>query len=118
VETDASRLAALVAGVPPLYEPGLQELMGQEIAEGRLGFVTDPKAATAEADVVIFAEDVPVNDADEPDASGLLQTARTVAPYLRDDTTLVVMSQVPVGTCTLIHRTVLEARLGRRIEVA
>jgi UDPglucose 6-dehydrogenase len=101
-----------------LYEPGLEELMGQEIAEGRLGFVTDPKTATAEADVVIFAEDVPVNDADEPDVSGLLQTAQSVAPHLRDDATLVVMSQVPVGTCTLIRRTVMEARLGSRIEVA
>jgi UDPglucose 6-dehydrogenase len=118
VDVDASRLAALSAGVPPLYEPGLAELMGQEIAEGRLRFVADPKAATAEADAVIFAEDIPVNDADEPDVSGLLQAARSVALYLRDSTTLVVMSQVPVGTCTLIQRTVAEARLGGGIEVA
>jgi UDPglucose 6-dehydrogenase len=118
VEADASRLAALIAGAPPLHEPGLAEMMGEEIAAGRLGFVADLKSATAEADVVIFAEDVPVNDADEPDVSGLLQTARTVAPYLRDDTTVVVMSQVPVGTCALIQRTVMEARLGSKIEVA
>jgi UDPglucose 6-dehydrogenase len=118
VEADASRLARLIAGVPPLYEPGLEELMRQEIAEGRLGFVPDAKTATAEADVVIFAEDVPVSDADEPDISGLIQTAQSVVPYLRDDTTLVVMSQVPVGTCTLIQRTLTEARLGSRIEVA
>ncbi len=118
VEADASRLAALIAGVPPLHEPGLEEMMGEGIAEGRLGFVTDAKTATAEADVVVFAEDVPVDDADQPDVSGLLETARSVAPHLRDDTTLVVMSQVPVGTCALIRQTVMEARLGSRIEVA
>jgi UDPglucose 6-dehydrogenase len=118
VEADASRLAALVSGVPPLYEPGLAELMGQEIAEDKLRFVADPKAATSEADAVIFAEDIPVNDADEPDVSGLLQAVRSVTPYLRDNTTLVVMSQVPVGTCTLIQRIVAEVRPGGGIEVA
>jgi UDPglucose 6-dehydrogenase len=118
VEADAARLAALGAGMPPVFEPGLAELMGQEIAEGRLRFVADAKMATAGADVVIFAEDVPVNDTDEPDVSGLLEMARSMAPHLRDDTTLVVMSQVPVGTCALIERIVMETRLGGKVEVA
>jgi UDPglucose 6-dehydrogenase len=118
VETDASRLTLLNSGVPPLYEPGLEELMGQEIASGRLRFVADPVAVTAEADVVIFAEDVPVNDADEPDVSGLLQTARSIVPHLRDGAILVVMSQVPLGTCALIQRVVAEIRPTAGIEVA
>ncbi len=117
VETDAARLAALSSGVPPLYEPGLAELMGREIATGRLRFAADPATAVAEADVVVFAEDVPVNDTDEPDVSTLLRTAGAIAPHLQDGTTLVVMSQVPVGTCALIQRAVEEAGSGK-IDVA
>ena len=118
VEANAARLASLKSGVPPLYEPGLAELMDREIAAGRLHFVADPAAAAGDADVVILAEDVPVNDADEPDVSGLLETARAIAPHLRAGTTLIVMSQVPVGTCALLQRTVSEAHPGVEIHVA
>lgn len=118
VEGDAARLAALNSGTPPVYEPGLPDLMGEAIASGRLQFAADPGEAAAHADVVIFAEDIPVNDADEPDISGLLATTRAVAPNLPAHATVVVMSQVPVGTCGLIQRLMREARSSGRIDVA
>ncbi len=118
VEAHASRLRALAAGEPPLYEPGLGELFDEEIASGRLGFVDDPIEAVAGAKFVMFAEDVPVNDHDEPDISGLIGTVRAVAPHLAPGATLIVQSQVPVGTCALILQAVQDANPAGEVHLA
>lgn len=99
IEPDEPRRARLAQGTPPVHEPDLATLMQQGIASGQLIFSGDAASAVGDAEYVVFAEDVPVDDRDEPDVSRLLETVRAVAPHLRKDTTVVIQSQVPVGTC-------------------
>ncbi len=118
LEMHRSRLKALVDGRPPIYEPGLAEMFGQGIASGRLSFVGDPRTAVANAEFVMLAADVPVDEHDEPDISGLIDAAKTISPHLKPGTTLVVQSQVPVGTCTQILQVVQQANPHAEIHLA
>ncbi len=99
LEPDDGRRARLAQGKPPMYEPGLAELLREGIESGRLAFTADPREAFGEAEFVLFAEDVTVTEHDEPDVSRLVETARRIGPYLRSGAAVVVQSQVPVGTC-------------------
>jgi len=55
VDKDAGRIADLKAGKMPIYEPGLEGMVAENLREGRLSFTTDLAAAVAEAEVVFIA---------------------------------------------------------------
>lgn len=98
LELDAKRAKKLQRGVPPLFEPGLEEMTKKHLASGRLRFASEPSVA-ADADFVVVAYDSPVNERDEVDVTPVVEAARLVAPHLKPDTPIVVTSQVPLGTC-------------------
>ena len=108
VDEDAARVEALNNGHAPLFEPDLDELLAKGLAAGRLSFVTDVSEGVAGADYVLIAYDTPVDDRDEVDLSGLFAAARAAAPHLAADATIVVSSQVPVGTCERLAEAVRE----------
>ena len=64
VETEPGRLAALRAGEMPIYEPGLSDLVAQNVAAGRLSFGDDLGVALAEAEAVFIAVGTPTRRGD------------------------------------------------------
>jgi UDPglucose 6-dehydrogenase len=108
LEFEGAKAARLQQGVPPLFEPGLEEVMARHLSSGRLRFVSDP-ASVRDADYVVVAYDSPVNDQDEVDVTPVVQAARAVAPSLRPRTPVVVTSQVPLGTCEQIEASIRAA---------
>jgi UDPglucose 6-dehydrogenase len=84
---------------PPVYEPGLPELMAEQANKGRLTFVEAADEALADADFVFVTFDTPVNDNDSSDLSPIEASLEQIARHARQDATIVVMSQVPVGSC-------------------
>lgn len=108
LEFDTDRRAALAAGRSPVAEPLVDELLRAGLASGRLAVTGDPAAVRA-ARHVWFAYDVAVDDEDRPDLGELWSAVRHVAPHLAPDATVVVSSQVPVGTC---DRIAAELRAG------
>ena len=118
VEQNTSHLGPLMRAVPPVFEPGLGELFHREVASGRLRFTAEVREAVSEAEFVLFGEDIPVDEQDEPDISGVLHTAETIAPYLKPGATIIILSQVPVGTCARIARMVHEAHPRAAIHLA
>ncbi len=109
VELDAAKATSLQAGTPPLFEPGLEDLMKKHLASGRLRFTSDA-AAAKDARWVVIAYDSPVNDKDEVDIGPVVRASRALAPHLQKDAPLVITSQVPLGTCEKI-----EADLRKRV---
>ena len=55
VDKDPRKVAMLLDGQVPIYEPGLDTLMARNVAAGRLGFTGDLKAAVDGADAVFIA---------------------------------------------------------------
>jgi UDPglucose 6-dehydrogenase len=109
LDFDPERADKLGRGVPPLFEPGLEEAMKRHLASGLLRFSSDPRMA-AEADWIVIAYDSPVNDRDEVDVSPVLDAARHLAPHLRPSAPLIITSQIPLGTSERVEHSVRIAR--------
>ena len=99
VDKDSEKIALLEAGGVPIYEPGLEALIGDNVAAKRLSFTTDLKAAVAGADVVFIAVGTPSRRGDgHADLSYVYSAARDIAAAIDGFTVIVDKSTVPVGT--------------------
>lgn len=109
-DPDQKLVRNLAEGVPPLYEPGLSELISEELKSGRLTFTDDMGQALADAEFVLLTFDSPVDEEDNVDLRGIFATTSRMASHLGDGATVIVMSQVPVGTCEEIALMIQQAR--------
>lgn len=121
---DAARVARLAEGRAPLFEPGLDALVGRGLASGRLRFSADVAGAVRGRPYVLLMFDTPVNERDESDLTEVFAAAADIAPGLDHDAVVLVTAQVPVGTCdrlaeivgTKIAYSPENLRLGQAIE--
>lgn len=118
VDADHGKIEKLNAGMPPIYEPGLAELIRRNIGSKRLVFTTDLRNAVESATCVWIAFDTPVDASDEVDTSEMLNVCSTLANYLEDNVIIVVSSQVPVGTCNRIKSIIRERNGAIQFDVA
>src|SRR6187399_21282 len=118
VDKDAGKIAALARGEMPIYEPGLDDLVGTNVGAGRLHFATDLKAAVAEADAVFIAVGTPSRRGDgHADLSYVYEAARQIAGALSGYTVIITKSTVPVGTGREVHRIIKAARPDLEFDV-
>ena len=92
------RLEALAKGKTPFYEPGMDDLLTQELGKGRLRFTSDPADAARHGEVQFLAVGTPPLDDGSSDLSYLLAAADTIAAHAPDNSLIVTKSTVPVGT--------------------
>jgi UDPglucose 6-dehydrogenase len=119
VEADAQKLAALHEGRMPIYEPGLDQLVAENVAAGRLAFTGDLAAAVHEAETVFIAVGTPTRRGDgHADLSYVYAAAEQVARALTGYTVIVTKSTVPVGTSRHIAEIVRTTRPGLAFDVA
>ncbi len=119
VDKDAGRVAELVAGRMPIYEPGLDSLVAANVQAGRLVFSTDVAAAVAGADAVFIAVGTPSRRGeDAADVSFVHGAAREVAGALAGYTVVVTKSTVPVGTGREVEGILRQANPGADVDVA
>ena len=119
VDVDQDRIDRLRAGGIPIYEPGLEELVGRNAAAGRLRFTTGPGPEVEAADLVFIAVGTPARRGDgHADLRHVYAATTTLAPHLRDYTAIVTKSTVPVGTAREVRRLVRDARPDADFDVA
>jgi UDPglucose 6-dehydrogenase len=119
VETDGHKLAALREGRMPIYEPGLDRLVTENVATGRLTFGNDLPAALAGADAVFIAVGTPTRRGDgHADLSYVYAAAEQVARALTGYAVIVTKSTVPVGTGRRIAEIMRAARPDLDFDVA
>jgi UDPglucose 6-dehydrogenase len=113
-------------GKPPVFEPGLADLIQHGFASHRLSFESDPAAALQDADLLWVAYDTPVDDDDKPDIKPVLEGIDRCTPYLPDEAVVLISSQIPAGTCHLLEMKYSgtrfayspeNLRLGKAIEI-
>jgi UDPglucose 6-dehydrogenase len=99
VDNDPRKIDMLLAGRIPIYEPGLEEIVARNVAQGRLGFSLDLAAAVAACDAVFIAVGTPAAPATGKADLGYVRAAAIeIAQALTKDTVVIVKSTVPVGT--------------------
>lgn len=118
VDRDAERVNALNNGTPPLFEPGLGELMMSNINLGRLSYTTDLGRALSGSSYVLLTFDTPVDEKDEVNLSELFATGAELARYMENGSMIIVSSQVPVGTCEQIKATIKQNNPSLDFDIA
>ncbi|MSO92978.1 MAG: UDP-glucose/GDP-mannose dehydrogenase family protein [Rhodospirillales bacterium] len=118
VDKDGTKIAALERGEMPIYEPGLKDLVGENVKAGRLSFTTDTRAAVSGADAVFIAVGTPSRRGDgHADLTYVFDAAREIAQYVNGYTVVVTKSTVPVGTGTEVERVLHQVRPDAKIDV-
>jgi UDPglucose 6-dehydrogenase len=118
VDRDQNRVENLNKGVPPLFEPGLGELIAKNIRLNRLSYTVNLKEAFTGASFVVISFDTRVDENDEVDLSEVYDTAAELAEWLENDSIVIVSSQVPVGTCEDIKSLIRQKRPSLDFDVA
>jgi UDPglucose 6-dehydrogenase len=113
VDVDAAKIEGLKAGRIPIYEPGLEEVVKKNHAEGRLGFTTDAQAGVAHGRILFIAVGTPPDEDGSADLSYVLGVAATIAEAMEEPKVVVTKSTVPVGTADKVAAKLMEG-LGRR----
>ncbi len=113
VDVDAAKVARLKAGEPTIYEPGLKELMQNNMRERRLFFTTDLADGLKEAEVCFIAVGTPSTTEGAADISMVLAVADSIGTCIDQYMVVVNKSTVPVGTADKV-RAVIQARLQER----
>jgi UDPglucose 6-dehydrogenase len=99
VDKDAGKIGRLNDGKMPIYEPGLDVLVGQNVRAGRLDFTTDTASAVRQAAAVFIAVGTPSRRGDgHADLSYVYAAAEEIAQVMDGFTVIVTKSTVPVGT--------------------
>jgi UDPglucose 6-dehydrogenase len=118
VDKDARKIELLHDNVMPIYEPGLDHMVADNVKAGRLSFTTDLKAAVKDADAVFIAVGTPSRRGDGyADLSYVYAAAEEIADSMTGYTVVVTKSTVPVGTGDEVERIIRERRPDAKFDV-
>lgn len=118
VDKDPRKIEALEGGRMPIYEPGLDALVGKNVAAGRLSFTTDLAEAVNGAGAIFIAVGTPSRRGDgHADLTYVYEAAREIAGALTGDAVIVTKSTVPVGTGDRVEEIMRELRPELKVEV-
>src|SRR6187401_2808520 len=106
VDKDTAKVAMLRRGKVPIYEPGLEELVKRNKAEGRLVFTTELPKAVRAAEIVFIAVGTPQGEDGSADLRHVMNVARDIAKAMNGYKVIVNKSTVPVGTSEKVREVV------------
>ena len=118
VDKDAGKIDGLHKGKMPIFEPGLEDLVENNVKAGRLNFTTDLADAVKDAEAVFIAVGTPSRRGDgHADLSYVYAAAEEIAHAIKRYTVIVTKSTVPVGTGREVERIVREANPDAEFDV-
>ena len=113
VDVDASKIGRLRQGEVPIYEPGLNELLADNVRHHRLQFTTVAAEAISGAEAVFIAVGTPMSHDGRADLTYVESAARDIGRTLGGYAVVVTKSTVPVGTADLVRGWIAD-ELGKR----
>lgn len=113
VDIDTNKIARIQQGDIPIYEPGLEQLIANNVQAGRLAFSADPKEGVAYAMLQFIAVGTPADEDGSADLRYVCAAAKTIATHMQEEKIIISKSTVPVGTCDRIRAWVSEELQAR-----
>lgn len=118
LDVDEKRIAQLRTGGIPIYEPGLQSLVNQNVAAGRLRFTTDVEEGVAHGAVQFIAVGTPSDQDGSADMRYVIAAARNIGRSMDQYRVIVNKSTVPVGTAERVRAAIEEELAKRGLDLA
>ena len=115
LDGDSNNISNLNQGKAPLFEPGLDEMIQNEINEGHLRFAQSSREAVADAELLWVTFDTPVDEDDQADVELVLGKIKSVLPELNDGTVVLISSQIPVGSIKKLENFVKDNYIKKQI---
>ncbi|EKB49116.1 UDP-glucose dehydrogenase family protein [Cecembia lonarensis] len=109
VDVDQKKIDGLKNGIMPIYEPGLEEIVKRNYAQGRLAFSTNLGEAIQGSEVAFIAVGTPPGEDGSADLKYVLAVADEIGQHLSDYMVVATKSTVPVGTGEKVRNTLQQA---------
>ncbi|MGV3618901.1 MAG: UDP-glucose dehydrogenase family protein [Fimbriimonas sp.] len=103
VDKDSRKVAMLREGIPPIYEPGLEEILKRTLSSGHLSITHSIAEAVAESEIVFIAVGTPPSDDGTPDLAAVRAVAAEIGKSIRSPVVIVNKSTVPVGSGDMVE---------------
>ena len=113
VDVNTQKIEKLKQGIIPIYEPGLEEMVLNNVTHKNLFFTTNLTEAIKEAEVVFIAVGTPMGDDGSADLQYVLSVSQGIGEAMQGELIIVDKSTVPVGTADKVRATV-QAALDKR----
>ena len=104
LDYDTNVINSLSKGKAPIYEPGLDDLIEKGLAEKRLSFFDMPIGNIIDQDILWIAYDTPVDEDDRADIEFVFDQVEKTIPYLPYGITVLISSQMPVGSIRRLEK--------------
>lgn len=116
IDIDANKVERLKQGHIPIYEPGLEALVKENYAAGRLNFTTDAEAGVKHGEVQFIAVGTPPDEDGSADLKYVLAVAETIAKNMERPQIIIDKSTVPVGTADKVSQRIAQVLIQRQRE--
>ena len=114
IDIDANKVERLKQGHIPIYEPGLEALVKENYADGRLSFTTDAAAGVKHGEVQFIAVGTPPDEDGSADLKYVLAVAETIAQHMERPQIVIDKSTVPVGTADKVRARISQVLAERQ----
>lgn len=98
VDIDGAKIEKLKLGISPIYEPGLESLIKENLKSKRIEFTTDIERAVSSSEILFIAVGTPSDVDGSADLSFVFEVAKSIGSFMKEKKVIVNKSTVPVGT--------------------
>ncbi len=116
MDVDEKKIERLKKGDPVIYEPGLEELLQNNIEEKRISFTTNLREVVQSSDVIFLCLPTPPMEDGSVDLSRVIDVAGKMAKHINGYKVIVSKSTVPVGTCDKVTK-IISAKTKKKFDV-
>jgi UDPglucose 6-dehydrogenase len=116
-EDDENTINNFNKGVLPIFEPGLEDIINLNKKNGTLSFSSDP-LSISNAELIWVTYDTPVNDQDIADVEFVINNIIALFPYFKQDSIVLISSQLPVGSISYLETIFLNKFPERNVSFA
>ena len=118
VDVDEKKINNLNKGIIPIYEPGLEKMVKNNVDKNRLFFTTKIKDSLKDCEAIFIAVGTPPDEDGSADLQYVLSVAREVGKYMEDYLVVVTKSTVPIGTAKKVKAAVQEELDKRGVNIS
>ncbi len=118
MDVDKEKIERLQKGIVPIYEPQLEELVKNNLGEGRLRFTDDIKEAVDHGLIIFICVNTPQDEDGSADLQYVMNVASHIGKVIEKYRVIVIKSTVPVGTCEKVKDVITDELTKRGYEIS
>ena len=117
LDIDRKKIENLNNGILPIWEPGLKDMVDNNMRKGLLSFTSDYAEAIKDADAAFICVGTPPDEDGSADLQYVLAVAHEIGRNINNYMVVVTKSTVPIGTAEKVRKAVAEEIAARNIDI-